>query len=932
MISGGNVKIPIHHPKKSLFRRITTALVAALVAAPASAEPAESAAPSRLTEVIIVTAEKREESILDVPLTVTAFNDQMIEQLGMTNKFDLEQMVPGLQFGDDNEKNGHGTVIRGIGSRVWGELHKDLAVATYVDGVYTHVDAGVAPNLFDVERVEVARGPQGTLHGRNSIAGAISYVSKKPTDEWDLEVLTEVTDQFTQRYDLAFGGPLTDNLSFRIAAGYFEGDGAQKNIGLGDDYDAPDEYSYAPKLRFKTDRLDVNVGYSFTRDTGSPSALILLRDPPRDQPWLCVSDTTPSWLPGGLPYDAFNNVPEADALAGGGELNGVPFVCEGDYDEIANEWYLHNQPAPAIEDCPDGIPPNLCGNLKNEVNLNRPGIQDTSRESWTLNADLKVTDALTLRYTYGWSEIDEWYSRDGDFTNRVPSAADQLLAADGGVPFIDSRINTPFFNDQSSHELQLISNYDGPFNFIVGLFTYENFTDFNLYGENFSNPLRFTNSDEQAQLLGYADCNDLLGDFLDEEDLAFFDCPSGNNHIYEWAWLVPAFSETRAAFASLDYRFNEEWALSGGVRWTEDKKFREINWTEWYLEDFDGVLVRFSENSAGDSLFGQGAGGAGTGVSGRVDKPTWDALIWNVSLEHTPNDHAMLYGRISTGYRAGGLPGDQDPSLTPVEEETLINFEAGVKGRFFDQRLTLLIAAFRNDYDGFQLEHMINHPSPETINPFSTPVLSRTTNIDGTSIWGVELEGSYYINERWRLSGFYAYLGSEIGAFKAIVGGDPSPNLAPWEVLDWDTGETKTTHYPLEKTWDGTTLPMQPEHKAAGTLTYVRPLDGNRGTLELLGTASWSGEKFPQAQNIEEQVIPAYSRVDLRGTWTSADEQWAVTVYVQNVLDEIGLVEFQPRGGNGGSGGLSSFEIIPPIGKLTEPRQFGLQARWRPQL
>ena len=86
-----------------------------------------------------------EESILDVPLTVTAFNHQMIEQLGMTNKLDLEQMVPGLQFGDDNEKNGHGTVIRGIGSRVWGELHKDLAVATYVDGVYTHVGRRVSP-------------------------------------------------------------------------------------------------------------------------------------------------------------------------------------------------------------------------------------------------------------------------------------------------------------------------------------------------------------------------------------------------------------------------------------------------------------------------------------------------------------------------------------------------------------------------------------------------------------------------------------------------------------------------------------------------------------------------------------------------------------------------------------------------------------------
>ena len=882
--------------KQPLLQRITAVLATALVAAPATAESGEPAEQGRLIEEIVVTAEKREENIMDVPVAVSAFNDQMIEELGMTNKNDLEQMVPGLQFGDDENKVGYGNVIRGVGSRSWGELHKDLAVATYVDGVYTHSDAGVAPNLFDIERVEVARGPQGTLHGRNSIGGSISYVSKKPTDEWDLELLTEFTDQVTQRYDLAFGGPLNDNWSFRITAGYFEGDGAQENIGLGDDYDAPDEYTWAPKLRFKTDRLDVNVAYSFTRDTGSPATLLLLRDPRRDVPWVCVTDVSPSWLPGGLPYDVYNNVPERVALRGGGVTStGVPFVCQGDYDESVNEWYLHDQPAPAITDCP-GIPPNLCSNIKNEVNLNRSGVQDTSRKSRTLNADFKVTDTLTLRYTYGWSEVDEWYSRDSDSTNRVPSAADPLLASDGGVPFVDSRINTPFYNDQSSHELQLISNYDGPFNFIVGLFTYENFTDFNLYGENFSNPLRFTNSDEQAQLLGYADCNDLLRDFLDEEDLVFFDCPPGNDHRFEWAWLVPAFAETQAAFANFDYRFSEEWAVSGGLRWTEDKKFRNVNWTEWYLEDFDGVLVRFSENSNGDALF-SGEGGAGLGASGRVDKPTWDAIIWNVSLEYTPDNNTLLYGRIATGYRAGGLPGDQDPSLTPVKEETLINYEAGVKALFFDQRLNLRGAAFYNDYDDYQLEHRINHPAPETISPFSTPTLSQTSNIDGTSIWGVELEASYYINERWRLSGFYAYLGSELGPFKSIVSSDPNPTFLPWTVLDWDSGEPITTHYPLEKTFNGGTLPMQPEHKGAATLTYARPLDGNRGTLELLGTLSWSDEKFTQPQNIRSQVIPAYERLDLRGTWTSADEQWTSIRKINRLCREVADERWRGSGG-----------------------------------
>lgn len=88
-------------------------------------------------EEIVVTAEKREENILDVPLTITAFNDSMIEELGMTKAADLEQLVPGLQFGDNGEQVGQGTTIRGIGSRLAGETQSDLAVATYIDGVYT---------------------------------------------------------------------------------------------------------------------------------------------------------------------------------------------------------------------------------------------------------------------------------------------------------------------------------------------------------------------------------------------------------------------------------------------------------------------------------------------------------------------------------------------------------------------------------------------------------------------------------------------------------------------------------------------------------------------------------------------------------------------------------------------------------------------------
>ena len=336
-----------------LLNRVATALAAALVASPCLAAEEATDEGESFIEEIIVTAEKREENILDVPLTMSAFSEQMIEETGMTNNADLEQLVPGLQFGDD-----HGTSIRGIISQLRWEGHTDLAVATYVNGVYT-VDAyGIAPNLFDMERVEVARGPQGTMNGRNSIAGSISYWHKQPTDEWDLDVLTEFTDQFTQRYNVAWGGPISDNLSFRISGGYFEGDGAQKNHGPARDYDAPDQYSIAPQLRLKTDRFDLNLRYERTEDTGAPSVQVSLAEIDRTDP--------------------------------DGYLNGA--------------FYQYDEPIPSIANC--NIRPLSggteswrvtgvtapCDDPKNEVLTNLDGRLDNQTDRFALQADFDITE------------------------------------------------------------------------------------------------------------------------------------------------------------------------------------------------------------------------------------------------------------------------------------------------------------------------------------------------------------------------------------------------------------------------------------------------------------------------------------------------------------------------------------------------------------
>lgn len=254
------------------LKQATAAFAALLLAAPmaALAQPGDDGDDEdRRIEVIIVTAEKREENILDVPMTITGFNEQMIEELGMTGTDDLEQMVPGLQFGETHSRKGSGTVIRGMGNRNTGELQGNMAVATYVDGVYHTSQNAITDGLFDVESVEVARGPQGTLQGRNSIAGAITVRTTRPTDDWDLNTLVEYTDQFSQRYGVAGGGPLTDVLSFRTTATYHDGQGAQENVGTGPDNDAPQSWGIRQQLRLQVDRVDVNLSYNTFEDTGS---------------------------------------------------------------------------------------------------------------------------------------------------------------------------------------------------------------------------------------------------------------------------------------------------------------------------------------------------------------------------------------------------------------------------------------------------------------------------------------------------------------------------------------------------------------------------------------------------------------------------------------------------------------------------------------
>ena len=322
-----------------------------------------------VVEQIVVQGELGEENVLRRPMTVTGFNEGMVVELGMNNNNDLEALTPGLQIGHQSPDSGHGNhlYLRGIGSQRNQEFFQATAVATYVDGIYTDELYGLEPgNLFDVESMNVARGPQGTTGGRAAIAGAISFNTIKPTAQFDVNALAEYTDQTSQRGDLAIGGPIGDSrVSWRLTAGSWQGEGAQPNIGPGGDYDEPDNTHWAPQLRYLGETVDFNVRYAGREDSGAPRTSVELTG--RDVSTECLLTGTD---PEGNPTCLFPN----------------PFLG------AANQ-------APSVRDC-DLSDPNqlICDgdDLRNVVDYNTPGNEDSELQMAVADLNIRPSSGLSL--------------------------------------------------------------------------------------------------------------------------------------------------------------------------------------------------------------------------------------------------------------------------------------------------------------------------------------------------------------------------------------------------------------------------------------------------------------------------------------------------------------------------------------------------------
>lgn len=241
----------------------TTAIAfAALAAAPLAAQNTAAEPAAEESDEIVVTSLRRTETLQDTPAAVTAFDSQAIQNAGIERPADFISLTPNVNLIETQNAGNAFVIIRGITQN----RNSEPSVAVIVDGVQQVNPAQFNQDLFDIEQIEVLKGPQGGLYGRNAIGGAIIINTKKPTDEF--------AGNFTAGIDNGFGyflrggvsGPLAENVKFRIAGSWYDTDGFINNAFLDEKADPVEDFSLRGNLLVEaTDKLTFDLRASLNQ-------------------------------------------------------------------------------------------------------------------------------------------------------------------------------------------------------------------------------------------------------------------------------------------------------------------------------------------------------------------------------------------------------------------------------------------------------------------------------------------------------------------------------------------------------------------------------------------------------------------------------------------------------------------------------------------
>jgi iron complex outermembrane receptor protein len=929
-----------------------------------------SAASGAALETVTVTSSKIGGDVQNIPISITAMSQEQLTQTQTAGGPDLVKQVPNLTFSKTNF-TGYNIEIRGIGTQAI-SVTTDPAVAVAFNDIPFIRNHFFEQEFYDVSQVEVLRGPQGTLYGRNATAGVVNLVSAKPTDQYEAMASLDVGNYENRRLEGMLNVPIIgDKLDLRLAGEWTKRDGYALNEETGQNIDGRDLWSgRVSLLAHPFEKLTANVVWEhFSEDD----------DRMRSTKQLCTRDARPATIDG--PDGPLDTTAAAFLSQGckSGPLYGPTAFQTPDVTALPFIYGLLLQSA-IIN---DGTYPNPYANVTQSQNLR---VIDSSLEpkykakndTFELNVDYSLSNDLTLTSQTGFNK-DSLYSTE-DY-NRFNTASG-LFNPGGPLIGLDGEFCDPQLGcsskligedisqeraQQFSQELRLASNFSGPLNFSAGAnyLHYQTVEDYYVFYNAFTMISEYW-SDIFGSISGGSglpptaehmpfnaasadSCGakpatpDLLNasfiglgcEWVDPNPLDHLD---GQGHNY-FLSQNPYHLNSWAGFGEVYYQLTPDVKLTGGLRWTDDRKeFVEL--PSWALFVGKG----FYETGVLDQEWKE--------WTGRFN------ATWTPKLDFT--DQSLFYGSYSRGYKGGGAnppgvmpacpygyciesPSNATHPLT-FKPEFVDAFEAGTKNTLLDGAMTFNADVFFYKYQNYQISQIVDrtsvnlnfnaHVKGAEAEATWEPAPGLRFNISGGYEDATLDSGSEAIDLMDRTAGdpawtvvrpFYTQTSNCIIPTATVYNivetqGAPSLLFACSDAYGFGSTPPGSTTAPnngqgIDKNLSGNQLPNAPPFTLSAGAQYSMPVSSDWAATGRVD-GYWQGNTFARVFNDKPyDQIHGYTNVNLSLIFTNQDG-WQAMAYMKNVFDTTAITGAFL---NSDDTGLTTNVFV------TDPRLFGLR-------
>jgi len=669
-------------------------------------------------DTVIVTARKTAESVQNIPMAVTAITTEL-QNATIRDLRDLNSFVPNVRINADPSRgNAAAITIRGISATRTDDNSFDSPIAVMIDGIFLGSLAGQILENFDLERVEVLRGPQGTLYGRNTVGGVINVIRSRPTGEFGAKLQYTFGKWEQHEIRAVFNVPMVeDKLAFKGFFTSLQRNGYMKNTFLDTTQPQKDYMNFGGTfLITPNDRFEALFTVERFDDDSQGGAYL----------------TNWNFAPGILPPAQT----EQDPNYSGGFF--ACFLVEAfTYDKNGGAPLGNNVPCRTELEAPP-----------REIRTDFPNTMRVATTAYTLDMSYDLNDTLNLVALFGYRDMTEnrKYDFDGTEVDHITidrkNDFDQFSAEirlEGSWDKVNALIGYYFWNSEFEQRWVTGGEFGEFTNRLGGYSLGQNFWTgtgspalANLYADTFT-PLEASN----MRLLGNSRSDEQRFAELGNTPYG----PSQVGKLYETQETT-----AHAIFANADWEFAPGWIFEAGVRWSYEKKqFKAGQAYRTPLSTIDNG-VPFIDG------FNQFA----------VLEKSWNDVSPKASITWQIDDDKMLYASFAEGWHSGGFFGVNqnisDFERDQYEPETSQSYEIGFRAQWFDNRLQTNLTLFHNNFKNKQESAVQFDPSTNT-------VASVFSNVADVTYKGIELEVNAVVSEELVLFANVGFLDSKYGEF-----------------------------------------------------------------------------------------------------------------------------------------------------------------------